>query len=183
MASTSAPTRSPGSSQSPNQSQSPSTTPPTSQELWPSANPPGQPALDDAAQKVKTALTAKYANWYSDIAVQEPIGPNDKTPYALLIYRVPNPALDAAARAAAPTTKLVFIDTTRSAAQCDAALAEVSKDLEYWRSRGLRMNSWGCQEGLVHIGIDQPATWKSALTARYGAEAIVVDQVAPAVAD
>lgn len=156
--------------------------PTESQRLWPSANPPGQPALDDAAQKVTTELKAKYANWYSGIALQQPMGPDDKTPYALLIYRIPNPALDAAAQAAAPTTKLIFVDVKYSFAQCDAVATKVKDDIKYWQSRGLTINTWGCQRGLVYIGVTRPDQWQAALTARYGADAIVVEQAGPAVA-
>jgi hypothetical protein len=158
-------------------------TPTTPQRLWPSANPPGQPALDVAAHDVETALKAKYANWYSGLAVQEPLGPDDKTPYALLIYRIPNPALDAAAQAAAPDTKIIFFDAKYSFVQCDALDTEVTNDHKYWAGQGLTINSWGCKNGLVTIGVTVPDKWKAALTARYGADRISVEAVGPAVAD
>lgn len=169
----------------PSQSPSPTTSSATipTQDLWPSGDPPGQNALDDAVQKVKTAVSGKYAKWYSGIALQQPVGPKDQTPYAVLVYRVPNPALDAAAQAASPTTKMIFIDTKYSAVQCDAVQAKVSKDVGYWKSRGLSLNGWGCQNGLVDIGITDPAAWKSALDARYGADVIEVEKTDPVQAD
>ncbi|MFD0639183.1 hypothetical protein [Catenulispora yoronensis] len=140
---------------------------------WVSGMPPGQNTLLTAAESIRPMLARDYADWFAAIAFQQPKSPDDKTEYALLVYRVPHPALDDAVRSALPTTKVVFVDTKLNLEQQRALTNSVS--FGYWRDQGLTINTLGCDfDGVCTFGVDDPAKWRAALEAKYGKAKVVV---------
>lgn len=151
---------------------------------WISGQPPGQNTLDDAVQAVEPMLKHDFASSYAGLELQQPTGPADKTPYALVIYRIPGSGLDAAVRHALPTTNVVFKDAKYSAPDAQQTCNKISADIPYWQSKGLRINAYGpWLDGRAQIGIDDPAKWAAAIAGRYGADRVLVNRVAPATAD
>jgi hypothetical protein len=138
--------------------------------------PPGQNGLDAAADQIRPMLQHDYGDWFASIAFQQPSGPNDSTPYALEVLRIPHPALDAAVRKALPTVKVVFVDTKLNATRQQALMNSIS--FGYWRDQGLQINTLGCDfNGVCTFGVDDPDKWRRALEAKYGkANVIVVHQ-------
>lgn len=161
----------------------PPTGPTATGSTWISGQPPGQNALDDAAHAVEPMLKHDFASSYAGLELQQPTGPADKTPYALVIYRIPSPGLDAAVRRALPTTNVVFKNAKYNALDAQQTVNKISADVSYWQSKGLRINVYGpWLDGRVQIGIDDPAKWTAAIAARYGADRVVVNRVGPAIA-
>ncbi|NUR60756.1 MAG: hypothetical protein HOV87_19150 [Catenulispora sp.] len=155
------------------------TTPATPMSTWTSGMPPGQNTLDSAIERVQPMLQKDYADWFSTFALQQPSGPNDKTEYALLVYRIPHPALDEAVRKALPDIKVVFVDAKISAKQHDALMNSVS--FGYWKDRGLQINSLSCDfNGVCTFGVDDPDKWRAALEAEYGKAKVIVEKQGPA---
>ncbi|NUP50495.1 MAG: hypothetical protein HOW97_24770 [Catenulispora sp.] len=149
---------------------------------WTSGMPPGQNGLDAAADRIRPMLQKDYADWFATIALQQPSRPDDKTEYALLVYRVPHPALDDAVRKAIPDTKVLFVDTKLNLKQHDALMNSVS--FGYWRDRGLQINTLGCDfDGVCTFGVEDPDKWRSALEAKYGKGKVIVEKEAPMTAD
>lgn len=140
--------------------------------------PPGQNALDAAADRVRAMLQKDYADWFATIGVQQPSGPNDKTEYALMAYRVPHAALDEAVRKAVPDVKVMFVDAKLNAKQQEALMNSVSYG--YWRDRGLQINMLECDfQGVCTFGVDDPDKWRAALEAEYGKGKVVVAKEGP----
>lgn len=147
---------------------------------WISGMPPGQNTLDAAIERIRPMLLKDYSDWFAGFALQQPSGPNDKTEYALLVYRIPHPALDEAVRKALPDTKVVFVDTKINAKQHDALMNSVS--FGYWKDRGLRINTLSCDFNAVcTFGVDDPDKWRAALEAEYGKDKVIVEKQGPAV--
>lgn len=163
----------------------PSPTGPTATgSTWISGQPPGQNSLDDAAHTVEQMLKRDFASSYAGLELQQPTGPADETPYALVIYRIPGTGLDAAVRGALPTTNVVFKDSKYNALDAQQTVDKISADVSYWRSKGLRINAYGpWLDGRAQVGIDDPAKWAAAIAGRYGADRVLVNKVGPATAD
>jgi hypothetical protein len=161
-----------------------SATPSAAGSTWISAQPPGQNTLDNAAQAVEPMMKHDFASSFAGLELQQPMGPADKTPYALVIYRIPGTGLDAAVRHALPTTNVIFKDAKYSALDAQQTVSKIRADDAYWKFEGLRINAYGpWLDGRAQIGIDDPAKWAAAIAARYGADRVIVNGVGPATAD
>ena len=157
---------------------------PTAPSTWNSGQPPGQNTLDAAIQIVEPTLKQDFASSYAGLELQQPTGPGDKTPYALVIYRIPGSGLDAAVRRALPTTNVVFEDAKYNVGDAQQVCDKISADVSYWQSKGLRVNEYGPGlDGRVNIGVDDPGKWAAAVAARYGADRVIVNKVGPVIAD
>ncbi|WP_194895196.1 hypothetical protein [Catenulispora pinisilvae] len=160
------------------------TVPSSAGSTWISGQPPGQNTLDAAIQIVEPMLKHDFASSYAGLELQQPAGPADKTPYALVIYRIPGSGLDAAVRHALPTTNVVFKDSEYNAVDAQQVCDKISADTAYWQSKGLRINEYGpWLDGRAEVGVDDPGKWAAAIAARYGADRVVVNKVGPIVAD
>ncbi|MBS2539216.1 hypothetical protein KGQ20_41365, partial [Catenulispora sp. NF23] len=152
------------------------TAPSASGSTWNSGQPPGQNTLDAAIQIVEPTLKQDFASSFAGLELQQPTGPGDKTPYALVIYRVPGSGLDAAVRHALPTTNVVFRDAEYNVVDAQQVCDKISADASYWQSKGLRINEYGPGlDGRVNVGVDDPGKWAAAIAARYGADRVIVN--------
>ncbi|MBC3841610.1 hypothetical protein GXW82_19100 [Streptacidiphilus sp. 4-A2] len=96
----------------------------------------------------------------------------------LVIYRLPNPKLDAAACALAGRTRLAFVTAHYSVQRQQQVLARIGRDLGYWRSHGIVINSRGTTNGVlcaVIVTTDAAGLQQQrAFDARYGAGVVKV---------
>jgi hypothetical protein len=134
--------------------------------------PPGQVQLSQAADQVKALLEGAYADWYSSIALRQPDGPGPSARSALVVYRIPHPALDEAVRKLVPGLPVLFVDAKYSDKQTRQFENQIS--FGYWKDLGLQINMLGCDDGVCTIGVDDPDKWRAALQAEYGADRIIV---------
>ena len=127
--------------------------------------------LDATAQRLAPYLQRRFGAEFAAVLVDDPHG-------QLVVYRLPDPRLDAAARALAGRTRLAFVAARYSFLQQDLVLARITRDLPYWRGRGIVVNSRGTTNG-VHCAVivttgTGSAQQQRAFDARYGAGVVKV---------
>ncbi|WP_042409815.1 hypothetical protein [Streptacidiphilus carbonis] len=132
--------------------------------------------LDPVVQRLAPFLERHFADSYTTVVVD---GPHNR----LIVYRVPNPALDTAARSVAGHTRLSFIDSHYAYNRQHELLERIGADRGYWRRQGIKVTSWTASDGVrcavwvttVHsTGADQRA-----FDARYGTGLVEVTRVGP----
>ena len=121
--------------------------------------------LDATAQRLAPYLERHFGASYASVLVDDP---HDQ----LVVYRLPNPQLDAAARALAGRTRLAFVVARYSFLRQNQVLARIAHDLAYWRGHGVVINSRGTTNG-VHCAVivttnTGSAQQQRAFDARYG---------------
>jgi hypothetical protein len=141
--------------------------------------PPDQNTLDAAADKVKPMLTTTYADWYTGVALQQPDGPGSSVQSALMIYRIPHPALDAAVRAALPGLTLIFVDAPYNAANIQQLQDRIASLMEPGKTKGFTINGVSCDfSGVCTIGVDNLDKATGPLAAEFGTARIKIVQQA-----
>lgn len=121
--------------------------------------------LDATAQRLAPYLERHFGTTYASVLVDDPHN-------QLVVYRLPNPRLDAAARALAGRTRLAFVAARYSFLRQNQVLARIAHDLGYWRGHGVVINSRGTTNG-VHCAVivttnAGSAQQQQAFDARYG---------------
>ncbi|QMU69238.1 hypothetical protein [Streptacidiphilus sp. P02-A3a] len=101
--------------------------------------------LDATAQRLAPYLERHFGTSYASVLVDDP---HDQ----LVVYRLPNPKLDAAALALAGRTRLAFVVARYSYLRQAQVLARIAHDLGYWRGHGIVINSRGTTNG-VHCAV------------------------------
>ncbi|XVV06885.1 hypothetical protein ACQPW3_16495 [Actinosynnema sp. CA-248983] len=94
------------------------------------------PALQSAAQALEPMLKQKFRGTYSGLEVNGADG-------AIVVYRVPDEALDDAARAAAPDVRLTFKDAVYPLSKMEDVVERLNADAEYWKTQGVQLTTWG----------------------------------------
>jgi hypothetical protein len=127
--------------------------------------PAGQDQLDPLVQRLAPYLQRHFSATYASVLVDSP---NNQ----LVIFRLPDPRLDAAARAMAGRVHLSFVNARYSYARQHELINRILADEGYWRRHGVSITSVGTSNGvrcavLVEIsGTAAPA--QRAFDARYG---------------
>ena len=102
-------------------------------------------SLDATAQQLAPYLERHFGTAFAAVLVDDP---HDQ----LVVYRLPDPRLDSAARALAGPTRLAFVTARYSFLRQTQLLARIGRDLGYWRSHGIVINSRGTTNG-VHCAV------------------------------
>jgi hypothetical protein len=116
------------------QGSSPGDTPETAERSTSSA--PPDPALTAAAQTVEPALSTSFSDAYAGLVLNH----ENST---LIVYRRPDPRLDAFVKQKVTGVRVVFRDASYSLRQMQDLAARVMNDADYWRSRGTVVNGAG----------------------------------------
>lgn len=126
------------------------------------------------AQDIGTYAEAAFPNTYTGVA----LAADQRT---ILVYRIPDPALDSAVRARFPATPLRFVDARYSHQRLQALARRITADIPFWNSHGIRITLVGpaADGSAVTVGTPDPATASSPIYARYGRDAITIIPAAP----
>ncbi len=135
--------------------------------------PAGQVSLDSTAQRLAPYLEAHFAGYFASVLVDDPHG-------QLVVFRLPDPHLDATVCAMAGRTRVVFVNARYSYLRQHQLLARIGADRGYWRRHGIVVNSLGATNG-VHCAVIVTTNTGSqaqqrAFDARYGAGLVEVSQ-------
>lgn len=101
--------------------------------------------LDPVVLRLAPYLERHFAGSYTTVVIDSPHN-------RLVVYRVPDPALDAAAHSVAGRTRLFFVDSHYPYGRQHELLDRIGADLGYWRRQGIRITSWTASNG-VHCAV------------------------------
>ena len=135
--------------------------------------PVGQVSLDSTAQRLAPYLEAHFASYFASVLVDDPHG-------QLVVFRLPDPHLDATVCAMAGRTRVVFVNAHYSYLRQHQLLARIGADRGYWRKHGIVINSMGATNG-VHCAVivttnTGSAAQQRAFDGRYGVGLVEVSQ-------
>lgn len=125
--------------------------------------PANQNALSAVAGRVQPRAETDFAAVYAGVAlVQE----RDR----IQVYRKPSPEFDQWIRRDFAADCVEVLDARYSAVELAAFQQRVTSDFEYWRQRGLQINSVGASfiRGVVVVGTLEVDRARRELPARYG---------------
>jgi hypothetical protein len=131
------------------------------------------PALLRAADVLEPLLKRSFPAGFSGLAI-------DNARHQVIIYRRPDPALDAAVRAHAPArVRVVIRDAKFSLREMDRLANQIMADSGYWRDRGVSIQSAGPKvDGSgVAVGTARGPADAPALARRYGAGTLTVERL------
>jgi hypothetical protein len=98
--------------------------------------PMNDPALTRAADVVQPLLEKEFASTYAGLEMRGEVP-------MMVVYRKPDPALDAEVRKAAPDVRIEFRDARHTRAEMAEYVRRVMDDGEYWKGRGIRIAQAG----------------------------------------
>lgn len=96
----------------------------------------GDPALTKAADVVQPLLESRFASSYAGLEVRDDVP-------MLVIYRKPDPALDAEVRTAAPDVRIELRDARYTRVDMAEHVRRVMDDGDRWKDRGAEIVSAG----------------------------------------
>jgi hypothetical protein len=131
--------------------------------------------LTTAASSLQSFLKTSYGRSYAGLRI-------DTAGQQLMIYRKPDPALDAAARARNPHIKMVFRDAAFSLRQLLQLTNQITADRAHWARQGLDIQVVGAEtDGSgVRVGATESSeSRRGMLVRRYGTDAISIEKTAP----
>ncbi|MFI9812137.1 hypothetical protein [Saccharothrix variisporea] len=94
------------------------------------------PALQSAAQALEPMLKSKFHGTYSGLEVNGPDG-------VIVVYRVPDEALDRAVHEAAPDVRVRFKQSVYPLSKMESVVERLDADADYWKSQGVQLTTWG----------------------------------------
>lgn len=100
------------------------------------ATPTNDPALSSAAGAVQPLLEMRFKSSYAGLEIRNDVP-------MMVIYRKPDPELDAEVRKAAPDVRIEFRDARYTRTEMAEHVRRVMDDTEYWKGRGLEIVSAG----------------------------------------
>jgi hypothetical protein len=134
-------------------------------------------AVRKAARRVRQLGEADFADSFGGLLVDQ--GRNELT-----VYRRPSEAFDAVLRETAAGVRLVLRDAPHSLRDLREVQRRVEQDTPEWRRAGIEITRVGVTAAArgVSIGVAvlNDAT-RAALTDRYGADRIMIEQSGPAI--
>jgi hypothetical protein len=141
------------------------------QEPPPASSPvSADPALTAAAGTVEPFLRASFGDSFAGLVLDHP----GRT---LIVYRLPDPDLDAAVRERVTTVRVVLRDAKQSLRQLEELAARVIDDTDYWRDHGVTVNGAGPApdgSGVDVMTADGSPGDQQAMDERYGTGAVRV---------
>lgn len=102
----------------------------------PSISAPDDPALTAAAAAVQPLLQSSFAGTFAGLELRHDVP-------MMVIYRKPDPRLDAEVAKAAPGVQVEFRDAKYTLVEMTAAGGRVMDDREYWIGRSLTLSAVG----------------------------------------
>jgi hypothetical protein len=137
---------------------------------------PAGGALSPLAARLAPYLEHHFGDSYTGVLVDSAEG-------RLIVYRRPDPALDAAARGIAGSAALSFVDARFSLAQQHRLVSRIQADRGWWQRHGVNILGVSTSNGvhcaaLVDIA-EHPSTAQRAFDAHYGAGAARLSRRAP----
>ncbi len=113
--------------------------------------PMNDPALTKAADVVQPLLEKKFASTYAGLEMRHDVP-------MMVVYRKPDPVLDAEVRKAAPDVRIEFRDARYTLVEMAEYVRRVMDDYEYWKGRGIRIAQAGpAVDGSgVQVGVVAP---------------------------
>jgi hypothetical protein len=102
----------------------------------PNTTPMNDPALMAAAEVVQPLLERKFADTYAGLEMRNDVP-------MMVVYRKPDPSLDAEVRKIAPGVRIEFRDARYTRIEMGEYVKRVVNDTEYWRGRGISIVSAG----------------------------------------
>ncbi|MFI9811957.1 hypothetical protein [Saccharothrix variisporea] len=94
------------------------------------------PALDAAAAAVQPLLHSSFAGTFAGLELRHDVP-------MMVVYRKPDPRLDAEVAKAAPGVRTEFRDARYTLVEMKAAGERVMDDREYWKGRGMTVSAVG----------------------------------------
>ncbi|NUT93357.1 MAG: hypothetical protein HOY78_15185 [Saccharothrix sp.] len=121
------------------------------------------PAIQSAAQALEPVLKSKFHGTYSGLVAGGIDG-------GIVVYRVPDEALDKAAREVAPDVRLKFVDSVYPLSKMESVVERLDADAEYWKTQGVRLTTWGPTPDGSGVNVTTVAgeTDRAKLVERYG---------------
>lgn len=98
--------------------------------------PMNDPALTRAADVVQPLLEKEFASTYAGLEMRSDVP-------MMVVYRKPDPALDAEVREVAPDVRIEFRDARYTRVEMDEYVRRVMDDGEYWKGRGIKIAQAG----------------------------------------
>ncbi|MFC1442781.1 hypothetical protein ABUW04_31480 [Streptacidiphilus sp. N1-10] len=133
--------------------------------------------LDPVVRRLAPYLERHFAGSYTTLVIDSPHN-------RLLVYRIPDAALDAAAHSVAGRTRLLFVDSRYSYGHQHELMDRIGADLGYWRRQGIRVTSWTASNGVRCAVLVSTARGtgadQRAFDARYGTGAVAISRGGPA---
>ncbi|MFI6096321.1 hypothetical protein ACIA8G_12240 [Lentzea sp. NPDC051213] len=131
--------------------------------------PPVDPALTAAAAAIQPLLES-FTGTFAGLELRHEVP-------SLVVYRKPDPRLDAEVGKAASGVRVEFRDAKYSLAEMKAAGGRVMDDREYWKGRGLTISAVGPKvdgSGVEVTSVNEAGDFAGALHERYPDMAFVV---------
>lgn len=94
------------------------------------------PALSAAADVVQPLLESAFASTYAGLEMRHEVP-------MMVVYRKPDPRLDAEVREAAPNVRVEFRDARYTQTEMAAHVTRVMDDIGFWKGRGAALVSAG----------------------------------------
>lgn len=134
--------------------------------------PMNDPALSRAADAVQPLLEMRFKSTYAGLEIRNDVP-------MMVIYRKPDPELDAEVKKAAPDVRIEFRDARYTRTEMAEHVQRVMDDTEYWKGRGVEIvlagpdvDGSGVRVGTVH----PPGDLARQLAERYPAMSFNVEQ-------
>ena len=133
--------------------------------------------LDPVVRRLAPYLERHFAGSYTMVVIDSPHN-------RLVVYRVPDPALDTAAHSVAGRTRLFFVDSHYAYGRQHELLDRIGADLGYWRRQGIRVTSWTASNGVrcavLVTTVRGTGADQRAFNARYGTGVVAISRGGPA---
>ncbi|NUT53701.1 MAG: hypothetical protein HOV94_41390 [Saccharothrix sp.] len=134
--------------------------------------PINDPALSNAAHAVRPLLEVRFKNSYAGLEIRNDVP-------MMVIYRKPDPELDAEVRKAAPDVRIEFRDARYTQTEMAEHVKRVMDDTGYWKGRGVEIVLAGpdVDGSGVRVGtVNPPDDLAQQLAERYPAMSFNVEQ-------
>lgn len=121
------------------------------------------PALTTAAAAVQPLLPSSFAGTFAGLELRHDVP-------MMVIYRKPDPRLDAEVAKAAPGVRTEFRDAKYTLVEMKAAGGRVMDDREYWKGRGMTVSAVGPAvdgSGVEVTTVNEAGGFVGALRERY----------------
>ncbi len=136
------------------------------------SGPANDPALEVAADSIEPFLEKSLPDSFSGLVL-------DHAHHIMVIYRRPDPRLDTAVKGRIPQVNVDFRDGKFSLKQMKQLADRIVADREYWRARGIDIQSVGptSHGSGVAVGTSRGTADTDKLASRYGAGVLPAEKV------
>jgi len=123
------------------------------------------------ADVLEPVLRQRFADSYAGLEL-------DHAKHTVIVWRLPNPDLDAEVRALAPGAKIAFTEARLPIARRSTLAAQITTDQALWAERGVDVVATAVGDASVQVSVKRvTAQTKRAMAQHYGCWAIDVKEV------